>query len=384
MNQAADQPICISILLPDLRGGGAERVSLDLGYELKSRGFIVEFVLMTACGEFLQEAEGAFSVVSLGVDRLRAVPRALMRYLRRRRPDAMIVAMWPLTAVAVLSAKLCHPFCRVLTVEHCIMSAQYRDWGVLHRLSMRASMAIGFRFAHACVGVSRGVVTDIARLAWMKPGRFKVIYNPIPLREIPSAASLRQAQEFWLKGAGPRILSVASLKLPKNHALLLRAFSLLPRALDAQLMLLGQGDGEPTLRTLADELRISDRVVFAGFHPDPTAFYITADLLVLSSDYEGFGNVIVEALAVGTPVVSTDCPTGPAEILANGTFGRLVPVGDAGALAASMTASLSEGHDPELLKARARHFSGHRAVQQYVDMLFAEGHQDSTEPAETT
>ena len=381
MNGPVEPPICISILLPDLRGGGAERVSLDLGYELQGRGFFVEFVLMRACGEFLQEAEAAFTVTSLDVDRLRSVPRALMVYLRRRRPDAMIVAMWPLTAVAVLSAKLCHPYCRVLTVEHCIMSAQYRDWSVLHRLSMRASMAVGFRFAHACVGVSRGVVDDIARLAWMETGRFKVIYNPIPPRKEPSNEAMEHARALWLKKTGPRILSVASLKLPKNHALLLRAFSLLPNALDAQLMLVGQGDSEPALRRLANELHISDRVVFAGFHPDPTAFYTTADLLVLSSDYEGFGNVIVEALAVGTPVVSTDCPTGPAEILADGTYGKLVPVGDAEALAASITASLSEGHDPERLKKRARFFSGQRAVEQYVDMLFAEGHMSGTDPA---
>ena len=245
-------------------------------------------------------------------------------------------------------------------------------------------MAIGFRIAHACVGVSRGVVSDIAQLAWMKPGRFKVIYNPIPLREKPTVASLQQAQAYWLKNAGPRILSVASLKLPKNHALLLRAFALLPAALDAQLMLLGQGDMESALRSLADELGIAERVIFAGFHPDPTAFYTTADLLVLSSDYEGFGNVIVEALAVGTPVVSTDCPTGPAEILANGAYGKLVPVGDASALAASITASLAEGHDPELLKARARYFSGQRAVEQYVDMLFADEGQTGAEATKTT
>ena len=121
-------------------------------------------------------------------------------------------------------------------------------------------------------------------------------------------------------------------KHQKNHALLLRAFALLERP-DARLMLLGNGELEPDLRRLAAELGIADRVIFAGFHPDPTPFYRTADLFVLSSDYEGFGNVIVEALACGTPVVSTDCPSGPAEILADGEFGALVPVGDAQALA---------------------------------------------------
>ena len=138
---------------------------------------------------------------------------------------------------------------------------------------------------------------------------------------------------------------------------------------DARLVLLGQGQNEAMLRALADELGIADRVIFAGFHPDPSPFYATADLFVLSSDYEGFGNVIVEALSFGLPVVSTDCPSGPAEILGNGRWGRLVPVGDAAALAGAMREALASPVDREALKRRAADFSPEIAARKYLDLL---------------
>jgi glycosyltransferase involved in cell wall biosynthesis len=138
---------------------------------------------------------------------------------------------------------------------------------------------------------------------------------------------------------------------------------------DAKLMLVGTGAGEVDLRTLAGELGLASQVVFAGFHPDPTSFYQTADLFVLSSDYEGFGNVIVEALACGTSVVSTDCPSGPAEILENGRYGRLVPVRDAQALADAMQKALATPHDPALLKQRASDFAPAIATKRYLELL---------------
>jgi glycosyltransferase involved in cell wall biosynthesis len=133
--------------------------------------------------------------------------------------------------------------------------------------------------------------------------------------------------------------------------------------------LVGTGADEAELRTLAGGLGLSAQVIFAGFHSDPTPFYQTADLFVLSSDYEGFGNVIVEAMACGTPVVSTDCPSGPAEILENGRYGRLVPVRDAQALADAMQEALAAPHDPALLKQRASDFAPEIAAKRYLELL---------------
>jgi glycosyltransferase involved in cell wall biosynthesis len=185
---------------------------------------------------------------------------------------------------------------------------------------------------------------------------------------VPDEAALAEAEKIWSCPPGKRILTVGSFKDQKNHQLLLRSFSQMISA-EARLMLVGTGQSEVNLRALAADLGIADRVIFAGFHPDPTPFYMTADLFVLSSDYEGFGNVIVEAMACGTPVVSTDCPSGPAEILENGRYGRLVPVNNPSALATAMRVALAETPDRAMLQKRAAEFSSAIAAQRYLDLL---------------
>ena len=358
----------IFILLPDLRGGGAERVNLDLAYEFARAGHDVEFVLMQARGELLEEARVSFPVVDLAAPRTRAVPRALARYLRHRRPDALLAAMWPLTVVAPLTQRLSGHRCKVLVSEHGILSAQYHEWGAAHRLLLRASMALCYRLTDHRVGVSSGVVQDIAALSGLRPDTFDVIHNPVPPHSDPIVSVLRHAETLWSAPAGARILTVGTMKAVKNHPLLLRAFARLDRP-DARLMFVGDGKGRDALLSLAHELDVADRVILAGFHADPTPFYKTADLFALSSDYEGFGNVIVEAMAYGTPVVSTDCPSGPGEILEGGQHGRLVPVGDVEAMAHALAQTLDSPSPPESLKARAAEFHPAKAAKAYLDLL---------------
>lgn len=358
----------ISILLPDLRGGGAERIRLVLAHEFVRLGHSVEFALMQTRGEFLEEARDHFDIIDLNCPRARNLPITLARYMRRACPDAVLAAMWPLTTIAPIARRLSGQRCKVLVSEHGILSAQYASWGRAHRLALRSSMALGYRMVDARVGVSGGVAQDMAALAGMPPDLFDVIHNPVPPRPAPTNDALRQAEALWDTPSGARIVHVGSLKPVKNHPLLLRAFALIADP-DARLMLVGTGQGEADLRALAADLGIAERVIFAGFHSDPTPFYITADLFALSSDYEGFGNVIVEAMACGTPVVSTDCPSGPAEILENGRYGRLVPVNDPAALAAAMQATLSEPPDSATLKRRAADFSPAIAAQRYLDLL---------------
>ncbi len=360
----------IAILLPDLRGGGAERVMVDLAREFARLGHRVEFVLVRAEGEFLHEAQRNLSVVALGVNKFRAVPWPLARYLRNREPDVLIANMWPLTAAAVVGRTLSRRRCQLLLVEHIALSHQYASWGALHHWMLATSMRLAYRHADGVAAVSDGAAADTALLARLPREQVATLYNPVPQRAMPSRDALQIAQSLWDCGARAKILSVGTLKGQKNHPLLLRAFSMLSRH-DGKLMLLGCGDGEPTLRALATELGIADRVIFAGFHADPSPFYATADLFVLSSDYEGFGNVIVEALSFGVPVVSTDCPSGPAEILDHGRYGTLVPVGDAAALAQAMDEALSRPHDREALRRRARDFDPEKAAAAYLKLLIS-------------
>ena len=361
-------PSKISVLLPDLRGGGAERVNLDLAREFVRAGHEVEFVLMQARGELLSEARESFSVVDLATPRARALPLTLGRYLRHRRPDALLAAVWPLTVIAPVAARLSGFRCKVLVSEHNSLSVQYRDWGRGHRAAMHYSMAMGYRLADCRVGVSSGVVADISALSGLSRDAFDVIHNPVPPRPEPSADALQGAEGLWSGPKGTRIITVGSMKAQKNYPLLLHAFARLDKP-EARLMFVGNGAGRDAILSLAQDLRVADRVILAGFHPDPTPFYKTADLFVLSSDYEGFGNVIVEALACGIPVVSTDCPSGPSEILDSGRFGRLVPVGDAEAMAEAINAALDAPADRDALRHRAADFLPDIAARKYLDLL---------------
>jgi glycosyltransferase involved in cell wall biosynthesis len=359
--------LAVAILLPDLRGGGAERVMVDLAREFARLGHTVEFVLMKATGDFLPETQHEFTLVDLATPRARNVAPALARYLRQRRPDALIAAMWPLTVIAPFAARMAGFRGHVLVSEHAMLSQQYAPRGRLHRLALRASTFAGYRLASARVGVSHGTCADMAALSGMAPDRFVPIHNPVRPAIRPSPDSLDAANVLWATD-GPRILTVGNLTPVKNHNLLLRGFAAMDRP-DARLMLLGQGGNEAALRALASDLGVADRVIFPGFHADPSPFYATADLFVLSSDHEGFGNVIVEALSFGLPVVSTDCPSGPAEILEGGRFGRLVPVGDAPALARAMEDALAAPVDREALIRRAADFAPEIAARKYLDLL---------------
>jgi glycosyltransferase involved in cell wall biosynthesis len=227
---------------------------------------------------------------------------------------------------------------------------------------------MGYRLADALVGVSQGVADDMATLANLGRGRVSVIGNPVPPPREPSEEALRQVDSLWGVPRGSRILSVGRLKPVKNHALLLQALVHCKRP-NARIMLVGSGECEAALRALTIRLGLNDRIIFAGFQPDPSPFYRTADVLAVSSNHEGFGNVIVEALACGVPVVSTDCPSGPSEILANGQFGFLVPVDHAKLMAEAFEHVLGQPKDPDRLKTRAGLYAPKYAAEQYLSLL---------------
>jgi glycosyltransferase involved in cell wall biosynthesis len=229
-------------------------------------------------------------------------------------------------------------------------------------------MMISHRLTKYVAAVSAGAACDVAKLATLGCDRVQVLYNPIPKRLQPSSQSINLAEKMWGCPPGQRILTVASLKKEKNQALLLHAFLTFTKP-EARLMLVGKGPIEPELRALSHSLGISDRVIFAGFQSDTAPFYATADLFVLSSDQEGFGNVLVEALSFGLPLVSTDCPSGPAEILENGRWGCLVPMGDSVALAQAMNKTISSKLESDDLKQRANEFLPEMVADNYLKLL---------------
>ncbi|HYG27334.1 MAG TPA: glycosyltransferase [Caulobacteraceae bacterium] len=366
MTERAPERGRIALVLPDLRPGGVERVRLLLAHEFVQRGYAVDLVLMQARGELLQEVGPNVEVVDLQAARIRQLPFALAAYLRRRRPEALMAAMWPLTGVAVLARVLAGWQGRLLVSEHNTLTRTpaYRGLsGGLHRAFGRWL----YGHADAVVCVSQGVADDIATATGVARERLHIVHNPI---RKPSAEGATDPDIMrWWAQDGTRLISIGSLKAQKDHATLLHALARLRQRRPARLLILGEGELRTELEAQARALGVQDSILMPGFVTDPYPYLAGADLFVLSSAWEGLGNVITEALAVGTPVVSTDCPSGPAEILEQGRFGRLAPVGDPQALARAIEAALDAPVDAALLKSRAADFSVERAADQYLGLL---------------
>lgn len=359
----------ISILLPNLGGGGAERAYLELAYEFAKKNYHVEFVVMRLNGELLTEAKETFSIVDLQCSRLRNLPIALIRYFRKSQPKFMITAMWPLTVIAPFSKFFSNHSCKIIICEQNNLSHQYQKFGFIKKIAMRISMSLGYRLAYARVGVSKGVVDIISNLSGLQLKKFEVINNPVSQCKEASSSSIIEVEKRWSCPPGTRVISVGSFKSQKNHQLLFKAIANIKNP-NIRLMLVGDGEDREKLKNLAKKLKIETNIIFVGFQIDLSPFYKTSDLFVLSSDYEGFGNVIVEALSYGIPVVSTDCPYGPSEILDNGRFGTLVPVGDIDALAIAIKEKLNslQKNNYNLMK-RASEFFPEILASKYLRLL---------------
>ena len=356
----------LAFLIANLGGGGAERVAIELIRGFVERGHEVDLVVMRAEGELFDLLPPSVRIFDLKAKRGRNVFRPLIHYLRERRPAAIQVSMWPLTVVAIIAALVSRVKLRVVVSDHSDLTPQYG--GSPRTMAMlKASTRLFYPMADARIVVSAGSADDLARLSNIRRDGFDVVYNPIPPPPQPIVTN-PAIEQLWF-GNEPRILAVGTLKHQKNHVLLIRAFAELVKNRAAKLMILGEGELRGELEALAGALGVADRVLMPGFAIDPWPYYASADLFVLSSHYEGFGNVIVEAMHAGLPVVSTDCPSGPGEILDHGRYGTLVPCGDADQLASAMAAALVSGIDQAAQKARAALFSADIAIDLYLQRM---------------
>ena len=251
--------------------------------------------------------------------------------------------MWPLTIITIIAAKLSGTKPRIVVSDHSILSLQYAK-SKMTLLALRTTIRLIYPWAAVRVCVSTGCAEDLARLSGLPVSEFRVISNPIrkPAVALGPAADV---EKCW-SGARLRILTVGSLKRPKRHDLLIRSFHLLPRQLRAKLIIVGEGECRAELEELIDSLGLGEKISLPGATDDPWPYYGSADLFVLSSEREGYGNVLVEALLAKLPIVSTDCEAGPREILDGGKYGRLVPTNDVQALSTAIVEQASKPHDP--------------------------------------
>lgn len=357
-----------TIFLSDLDGGGAERVMLNLAQGFINKGLDVDLVLVRKIGPYLEQIPPQVRVVDLqGVSLLRSIP-ALSNYLKKERPQILFSALEDTNIVAILAKLLARVPTPLVVTVHNNLSQESCHAPNLKRKLVPYLVPWFYPFADGVVSVSNGVAEDLAKLGLAKE-KIRVIHNPIVTPQL--SYKLQQKVEHpWLQlGQPPVILGVGRLTKQKDFPTLIAAFAKVRQQIPVKLMLLGEGEERSYLEALVQKLGVAEDVSLPGFVANPYAYMAKARVLVLSSAWEGFGNVLVEAMAAGTPVISTNCPSGPAEILAQGDYGKLVAVGDSEGMAVAIAKTLQEEPNSQLLQQRAVDFSLEKVVSQYQQLI---------------
>jgi len=356
----------IAFFLQDLAGGGAERVMLTLAGGFADRGHDVDLVLVRAEGDCLADVPSNVRLVTLGTRRtVYCVPR-LARYLRRERPVALVSALVHVNIAAILAARLAGSRPQVVITEHNQIArnaARARSSAI--RLAHHAVAWI-YPWADEIVAVSKGVADSLTAYSGLPGRRVRVVYNPVVTPALHRKAAADPPHPWLGAGGHPVILGAGRLTAQKDFGNLLRAFSILRQSRPARLIILGEGPERAALQGLTGSLGLAEDVDMPGFAANPYAYMSRAAVFVLSSAWEGLPTVLIEAMACGTPVVATDCPSGPAEILVDPACGELVPVANPELLAAAISRALDKPPPPQVLRARAADFSIERAVDNYA------------------
>lgn len=365
---SAAHPPQIACFLPSLAGGGAEKAALNLLRGLAKLNLATDLVVGVAAGRYSSQVPKETRLVSLGAKKVIQAILPLAGYLRREQPSALLSYMSHANFAAVMARALARADTRLVLVEQTVVSARrsrLRRDKLIPLLAKRL-----YPYADAVVGASDGVAHDLVAKVGVAGAKVSVIYNPIYDDELLTRA--RETSDHpWLKAEKPApvFLGVGRLSPEKDFPTLLKAFARVRAERPARLIILGEGAAQAELEAVISALGIERDVSLPGFVENPYAYMSRADALVLSSRREGFGNVLVEAMACGCPVVATDCPGGPKEILAAGQYGALVPIGDTIALAKAMQRALDAPVQKELLRQRAQYFSIERATAKYLKLL---------------
>ena len=418
MAQLADRSKRITLLIDSMGGGGAERMYLHLATALVARGHQVDLLLLKPRGQLLEKIPASIRTFALRpaiwdslwqrlfstqncipsslhirffgpcwigrwIAWLRVMPAwpykrlgllstwlamisiGIADYLRSERPTVVLAGLYHSEVGALLAKQVSKSQTDiVISVRNVISRQAKRHLSVVRLLFPKAS---------GIVAISKGVAENLTTDVTIASNRITVIYNPVITSEFETLAQEKPDHPWMTVEELPVILACGRLVPQKDYPTLLRAFAHLENE-HIRLVILGQGELEMALKALSCELGIAQRVSFAGWVSNPLAFMSRARLFVFSSRWEGLGNVLIEAMWCGCPVVSTDCVAGPREILEDGRWGELVAVGDDQALAQAIERALAQDPDREALRRRASFFSIDRAVDQYEKVLLKKEH----------
>lgn len=332
----------IAFFAPSLRGGGAERVMLTLASEFCRRGLNVDFVLAKAEGQYLSNLPNDVRLVDLGVKRVAFSFPGLVKYLKSEKPVAMLSTLNHANCIAVLAKRFAGVNTRLVIREANTVSKNSGKIKTLSEKFMPVVMKYAYPRADYVVAVSHGVKSDLLAHFAQLDEKIGVIYSPVVTSEMLALAEEKPDHPWFQDKQTPIVLGVGRLTCQKGFDTLVKAFSEIESEKPVRLMILGEGEDRANLQKLVDSLGLSESVSLPGFVDNPFAFMKSSDLYVLSSRWEGLPNTLIQALAVGCPVMSTNCPSGPNEILENGKWGTLVEVDDVAEMAKVMGVELSK------------------------------------------
>lgn len=359
----------IALFVSSFDAGGVQRVMINLANELTKQGYPVEMVAVTNRGPLEKTINPGVEIKNLDSKRVLFALKGLVRYFKSEQPHVFVSGQTHLNVIAALAHKIVGSGSKLIVVEHNHMSSVSKR-GKNRVENLRPLWAkLFYRYASKIVAVSEDVATDLAELSGINRGKIRVVYNPVFDNKIFKLQDIPIKHPWFLDTSSPIVLGVGRLSAQKDFSSLILAIAEVNKIKPVRLLILGEGEEREKLEALVQMLALDQKVALPGYVENPFAYMKNADLFVLSSAWEGLPSVLIEAMACGTAVLSTDCPAGPREILEDGKYGNLVPVGDVHALAAGILESLANPRKPKDLIKRARHFLSSEAVNGYIALF---------------
>lgn len=360
----------ILFISPSLGIGGAEKATISIADYLQKQGYGVDFLI------FDDERADTFRIKNKHInvfctEKKRASQNifSIKQYIKNINPDIIFSVQSHTNIIVILSKIISRKSkAKYILTEHTTMSIAYAQSNNFKDHLVPVLAKFFYPFADMIVAVSKGIASDLRKIVDIPDNKIQVIYNPINLKSIDQL-SLKKSEISFNKKDVYSVVSMGRLVPSKNHLLLLKAFNLAKTNVNTRLILLGDGQERENLENFIKTNNLNDEIILLGYVSNPYSIMRKADLFVLSSNYEGFPVSILEALACGVPVVSTNCPNGPAEILDENKFGRLVPINNVQVLAYTIIEELRKKHDKNQLRKRALEYSIEKIGKQYIQLI---------------
>lgn len=360
----------VCFYISSFTGGGAERENVYLANELSKRGYAVDLVVSKGTGPLKELVEPSVNCICLGVP-LAAEPFVFAKYIYTNKPQTIISSLTVCNIIAALSRLFYLGKVKIVwrVVSNLSNARAHNAGSRLLRYAPRIYRYLSF-VPSRIVCVSKGVADDLSQQHELPAHKLLTIYNPAYSPVIHQMARENVSDTMFSSSESDfRFITVGRLTRAKAFEKLITAFSNVVQSYpNCSLSIVGDGELRAELVAQAEELNISDQVHFWGFQINPYKYLARANCFVLSSDYEGFGNVLIEAMALNIPVISTDCESGPAEILEGGKLGTLVPVGDVDALSKAMASEIQQRRIVDTLSA-AKNYSVENIATMYEQLI---------------